>query len=163
MTTADFASLYRATFQKVYNYAYYRVLDPALAEDLTSSVFVKALASFGSFDETKASFSTWIMRIAHNTLIDYYRTSKEHFSLDDLGAREPASEDDYPALDDRAKEVRRLLSFVSEADRELIFLRYYEGMRNTEIAQMLDMNPATVATRLRRAIMTMRKNSRETS
>lgn len=159
MRSSDLENLYRANFQKVYSYAYYRVLDPALAEDLTSAVFVKAVANYDKFDPSKASFTTWVMRIAHNTLVDYYRTRRENASLDDLNAREPATVDEYPALDDHAEEVARLLSFISEEDRELVFLKYYEGKRNVEIAQMLDMNPATVATRLRRALATMRSHA----
>ena len=159
MKPADLESLYRDNFQKVYNYAYYRVLDPALAEDLTSAVFVKAVSNFDRFDPSKASFSTWVMRIAHNTVVDYYRTRRDHANLDDLGAREPAADDEYPALDDHAEEVARLLSFISEEDRELVFLKYYEDKRNIDIAQMLDMNPATVATRLRRALATMRAHA----
>lgn len=163
MRTADFESLYRSSFQKVYNYAYYRLLDPALAEDVTSAVFLKAAANFESFDESKASFSTWVMRIAHNTLVDHYRTRKENAPLDVLGAREPATEDEYPALNDHAKEVARLLSYISEEDRELIYLKYYEEKRNVDIARMLDMNPVTVATRLRRALATMRKQAEKES
>lgn len=159
MRSSDLENLYRANFQKVYSYAYYRVLDPALAEDLTSAVFVKAVANYDKFDPSKASFTTWVMRIAHNTLVDYYRMRRENASLDDLNAREPATVDEYPALDDHAEEVARLLSFISEEDRELVFLKYYEGKRNVEIAQMLDMNPATVATRLRRALATMRSHA----
>lgn len=154
-------ALYRANFQRVYNYAYYRLLDPALAEDITSTVFVKAVANFEKFDESKASFSTWIIRIAHNTLVDYYRMRKETMPLDNLSMDEPSSVDEYPALDDHAEEVARLLSFISEEDRELIFLKYYEDKRNVEIAQTLDMNPATVATRLRRALMVMRSHVEE--
>ena len=163
MKPADLESLYRDNFQRVYNYAYYRLLDPALAEDITSAVFEKAVTSFDRFDASRASFSTWIMRIGHNTLIDHYRTRKDSVSLDDLGPYEPSSTDEYPALDDRAKEVERLLSFISEDDRELVFLKYYEHRKNVEIARMLDMNPATVATRLRRALMTMRAHAGERS
>ena len=159
MTSTDLEALYHENFQKVYNYAYYRLLDPALAEDVTSAVFVKAVASFDKFDPSKASFTTWIMRIAHNALVDHYRTRRENTPLDDLDAREPATVDEYPVLDDHAEEVARLLSFISEDDRELVFLKYYEGKRNVEIAQLLDMNPATVATRLRRALMTMRSHA----
>ena len=157
MKPLDLETLYRENFQRVYNYAYYRLLDPVLAEDLTSIVFTKAVASFDRFDPSKAKFSTWVMRIAHNTLIDYYRSRKVDAPLEDLGASEPTHEDDYPALDESAKEVARLLSFISEEDRELVFLKYYEGKRNVEIARMLDMNPTTVATRLHRALATMRQ------
>ena len=77
MRPADLETLYLENFQKVYSYAYYRVLDSALAEDLTSAVFVKAVESFYRFDPTRAKFSTWVMRIAHNTLIDHYRTLRQ--------------------------------------------------------------------------------------
>ena len=159
MGSADFEALYRESFQKVYNYAYYRVLDPELAEDLTSVVFMKAIDNFDRFDPSKAKFSTWVMRIAHNTVIDHYRTRKVNAPLENLCEREPSCEDEYPALDERAEEVARLLSFISEEDRELVFLKYYENKRNVEIAQMLDMNPTTVATRLRRALATMRAHA----
>lgn len=155
----DLENLYRANFQKVYNYAFYRLLDPAEAEDVTSTVFVKAIASFDRFDSDKASFSTWVMRIAHNVLIDYYRTRKVNAPLDQVGVNEPVCVDDYPALDDRQARVAELLALLSEEDRELVFLKYYEGKKNIEIANMLDMNPSTVATRLRRALLIMREHA----
>ena len=161
MKPSDLESLYRDHFQRVYNYAYYRLLDHAQAEDVTSAVFMKAVASFDRFDPSKASFGTWILRIAHNALIDHYRTRKADASLEELGAHEPTAEDDYPMLDDRAERVATLLSFISEEDREIVFLKYHEEKRNTEIARMLDMNPTTVATRLRRALATMREHADE--
>ena len=105
MKPANLEALYRENFQRVYNYAYYRLLDPMMAEDLTSIVFVKAAESFDRFDPSKAKFSTWVMRIAHNALVDYYRTRKTDAPLGNLGEHEPACEDDYPALDDHAAEV----------------------------------------------------------
>ena len=161
MTPSELEKLYRESFPKVYNYAYYRLLDPAQAEDVTSAVFLKAVASIDRFDPARASFSTWIMRIAHNTLVDYYRTRKVGASLDEMGFYEPSAEDDYPALDERAGQVARLLSYLSEDDRELVFLKYHEEKRNVDIARMLGMNPGTVATRLRRALNTMRAHARE--
>ena len=58
MKPADLEALYRENFQRVYNYAYYRLLDPMMAEDLTSIVFVKAAENFDRFDPSKAKFST---------------------------------------------------------------------------------------------------------
>ena len=159
MKSSEFEALYRSHFQKVYNYVYYRLLDPVQTEDVTSTVFVKAAANFDRFDPSKASFSTWIMRIAHNALVDHYRTRKVGASLEELGANEPSANDDYPALDEQAKRVAYLLSFISEEDRELVYLKYNEEKRNVEIARMLGMNPATVATRLRRALMVMRAHA----
>ena len=161
MKAEELETLYRDQFQRVYNYVYYRVLDPAAAEDVTSDVFLKVVKHRHCFDPSKASFSTWVMRIAHNTLVDYYRTRKVCSSIDELGSKEPRREDEYRALDDLQTEVARLLSYLSPEDRE-IYLRYHEEKKNVDIAKLLDMNPATVATRVRRALRTMRAHVQHT-
>ena len=154
-------NLYRANFQRVYNYAYYSLLNSAEAEDVTSAVFVKVVANIDKYDASRASFGTWITRIAHNVLVDYHRTRKPTVSLEKVVVDEPAVEDDYPVLDDRQQRVAKLLACLSEQDRELIYLKYYQEKKNVEIAQLLDMNPMTVATRLRRALITMRARAEE--
>ena len=68
-----------------------RLLDSVLAEDITNAVSAKAVANYDKFDPPKASFTTWVMRIAHSTLVDCNRSCKENTSLDDLKAREPAT------------------------------------------------------------------------
>ena len=68
-STADaFTEFYRVYLPKVFRYISYKIADTHLAEDLTSAVFEKALTKFKSYDENKAAFSTWIFRIARNTL-----------------------------------------------------------------------------------------------
>ena len=161
MDDRQLENLYRANFQRVYNYAYYYLLNHADAEDVTSTVFAKVVANIDKFDPTKASFGTWVTRITHNTLIDRSRSRKPTVSLNQVMLNEPSSEDDYPALDDRQERVAKLLSYLSEQDRELVFLKYYQEKKNVEIAQLLDMNPSTVATRLRRALQTMRAHAEQ--
>ena len=159
MDDRQLENLYRANFQKVDNDAYYRLLEHADAEDVTSTVFLKAVANIDRFDPSKASFSTWILRIAHNVMIDRYRTRKPSVPLEAISGNEPSCEDEYPALDERQKHVAELLSCLSEDDRELVYLKYYQDKKNIEIAQLLDMNPSTVATRLRRALILMRSKA----
>lgn len=161
MDERQLENLYRANFQKVYNYAYYRLLNAAEAEDATSAVFVKVVANIDKYDPSKASFSTWITRIAHNVLVDGYRTRKPTVPLDQVTVNEPSNEDDYPVLDDKQERVAKLLSNLSPEDRELVYLKYYQEKKNIDIAQLLDMNPSTVATRLRRALQTMRAHAEE--
>ena len=161
MDDRQLENLYRANFQRVYNYAYYYLLNPADAEDVTSAVFVKAVSNIDKFDPSKASFATWITRITHNTLIDRSRTRKPTVPFEQIKRDEPSSEDDYPVLDDRQERVAKLLECLSEQDRELVFLKYYQEKKNVEIAQLLDMNPSTVATRLKRALQTMRARAEQ--
>ena len=161
MDDRQLENLYRANFQRVYNYAYYSLLNSAEAEDVTSAVFVKVVANIDKYDASRASFGTWVTHIAHNVLVDYHRTRKPTVSLEKVVVDEPAVEDDYPVLDDRQQRVAKLLACLSEQDRELIYLKYYQEKKNVEIAQLLDMNPSTVATRLRRALIAMRACAEE--
>ena len=161
MDDRQLENLYRANFQRVYNYAFYSLLNSAEAEDVTSAVFVKVVANIDKYDASRASFGTWVTHIAHNVLVDYYRTRKPAVSLEKVVVDEPSIEDDYPVLDDRQQRVAKLLACLSEQDRELIYLKYYQEKKNVEIAQLLDMNPSTIATRLRRALITMRAHAEE--
>jgi len=70
-----FAELYEQYMPRVFGYVYYKVNNVHLAEDLTSSVFEKAITRFRSYRSDKASFSTWLFAIARNTMIDHFRTS----------------------------------------------------------------------------------------
>ena len=94
MDDRQLENLYRANFQRVYNYAYYSLLNSAEAEDVTSAVFVKVVANIDKYDASRASFGTWITRIAHNVLVDYHRTRKPTVSLEKVVVDEPAVEDD---------------------------------------------------------------------
>jgi len=80
-----FTRLYEEYMPKVFRYIHYRVGNRQLTEDLTSTVFEKALVNFKKYSREKASFSTWIFTVARNTVIDHYRTSgrRDATSLDE--------------------------------------------------------------------------------
>ena len=64
--------------------------------------------------------------------------------------------DSYPSLDDDVQVASKLLAELDEEDRELVHLKFYEGMQNKQIGELLGMNPSTVGTKLHRAVARMR-------
>ena len=88
-----------------------RINNPADAEDLHSAVFTKVYEKFSSFDQTKASISTWVYTIARNTLIDFFRTHRIH---DELGDEDMVEEDAFQGilteetLDELAEALKKL-------------------------------------------------------
>lgn len=154
----DFESLYRETFPRIYNYLYYHLLDQQTAEDVASEVYIKAYRSFDSFDSSRASFYTWVYSIAHNELMNQYRRTKPTSDLDELPEMVFATEDSYDDEEERAEKVRALLSLLDEEDREIIYLKFWEGLQNKEIAERLGMNASTVSTRVSRAVGKLRKH-----
>ncbi len=97
------------------------------AEDLTSEVFLKAFKKLESFDESKASFSTWIYTVARNTVIDYYRTRKDSTELDEnLTVSEYA---DTSLLKNETLEILAdALESLDERSRNIVILHYYNGL-----------------------------------
>ena len=140
----------------MYGYVRCCMLDEAATEDVVAEAFLKAARSFGSYDPKRAKFSTWVTAIARNCMASYFRKERPTVALDDVPESACATPDVQSAVAD-SDLVERLLACLDEGERELIVLKYRQGMRNTEIAQELGMNPSTVATVLARALAKMRK------
>ena len=151
-----FESLYRDNFDRVYNYVCYRMASSAEAEDITAEAFLKAARSFDRFDARRAKFSTWVITIARNCISDHWRKQRWHSTLDDIPEEAVSVKDEYPALNEDAELAQRLLAVLDDSDRELVYLKYFEGKHNVEIARELDMNESTISTRLSRALAKMR-------
>ena len=78
-----FAELYTAYVEKIYKYVYYKVGDPCEAEDLCEQVFLKAWEAIGRYTWYGYPFSSWLYRLAHNLVVDHYRTRREILPLND--------------------------------------------------------------------------------
>ncbi len=154
--------MYELYYPKIYHYVYYRLMNRERTEDIVSSVFVKVVAGWNSFDESKASFSTWIYTITQNTLTDYYRMNKPMASTEEMEyeGRVEFEGEEQLIREETNKEVYRLLKTLNEAERELVFLRFYEKMKNKQIADMLGMTETAVSTKMSRIMHKLRSSMR---
>lgn len=157
----DFATCYRENYSRVYNYVFYRLLDRSQTEDVVSEAFFRAARAFDGFDASKASFSTWVIAIAKNCIIDLFRRSHPSGNIEDIPERVFATEDSYDELDETHEEAVALLALLNEEEREIIYCKYYREMKNAEIAEELGLNASTVATKLSRALAKMRAHGGE--
>ncbi len=147
-------------FQRpVYNLIVRMIRDPALAEDLSQDTFVKAFTHLSTFD-AKYRFASWILKIAHNTAIDYLRRhTRAPASLDDGDDGEARTTMDRSSPDPAALLARKeLAQALDEAIdrlkpdyRKVVVLRYQEELEYEEIAQVLSMPIGTVKSYLHRA------------
>jgi RNA polymerase sigma-70 factor (ECF subfamily) len=133
-----FGPLYDAHIEQVYRFVWYKVQHKELAEDLTSQVFMKALEKISSFNAEKASFKTWVLTIARNTVIDHWRTARDHRDIEDAWDLDSSSD---TARDAEAREqlekVQMHLKKLSTDQRDIIILRVWEGLSYKEIAEAL--------------------------
>lgn len=153
-----FAGLYDAYAQKIYRYLYYRVQNRHVAEDLTSTVFMKALAGVARLDPEKGSVSAWFTTIARNALTDHFRTQRTTVDLEDVWDALADGTDIVRDAEtaERLKEVDRHLMTLTAAQRDIVLLRLWDGLSYSEIAEATGKSEAACKMAFSRALATLR-------
>lgn len=158
-----FAKLYSLYVNKIYNYIYYKSSSKAEAEDLTAHVFLKAWEAIDNYRWQGYPFSTWLYRIAHNQIVDHYRTRREVMPLDlCVEAAEPSL--DPLELAERAvliAQVRSALGHLTNNQQRVVVLRYFEGYSISEIATMMGKAPDAIRALQHRALQVLQPRIRE--
>ena len=154
-----FVHLYDHYFPRIHAYVRYRVPNSQDAEDLISDVFLRALHELGRFEwRNRGSFAGWLFRIAHNLVADHYRKHKRVaplFSPDEalgkITSQVPLPEE---VLDQQETfhQVRALIATLSPRRQEIITLKFFGGLRNLEIADILNLDERTVSAHLSRGL-----------
>lgn len=156
MDKAKSEQIYAQYYSKVFGYLISKTNNKELAEDLASEVFLKVMEKLDSFDESKASISTWIYTITHNKLIDYYRGIKPIDSLEEDVPYEESMEDDI-LKNETLEMLAAALEKLGEREREIIVLRYYSGKTLREIADTLRISYSYVKVMHNKAMSELKK------
>lgn len=155
-----FGRLYDLLVKRIYNYVYFRVKNHSEAEDLTEEVFLRALEALSGYELTEAPFASWLFRIAHNLVIDYYRKSKKYAISSMEDAEEVLS--NGKNLDDLVSEkieqegLLKALSRLTDDHREVIVLKFVEGFSNKEIGEIMDKTEGAIKSLQHRALLSLR-------
>jgi RNA polymerase sigma-70 factor (ECF subfamily) len=135
-----FGQLYDAYMERIYRFVYFRVEDQQTAEDITSQVFLKAWNSLDWFDFNRTPYLAWLYTVAHNAVIDHYRTRKATAALDDV----QLSQQDYAEvveneidLTAEMKTIKAAMQTLTDDQQKVLTLKFIEGMSNSEIAHHL--------------------------
>lgn len=149
-------SFYREQLGLIYRYVYRKVGNRQEAEDLTSSIFLKAVRLMQP-EAGPQWMSHWLLRVARTTIIDYWRAhARATYSslevLQEAGWEGPADCDPV-GLDGRPTErVQRLLAALSRRDREILTCRFLLGLSTSETAMRLGLTEGNVRTLQHRAL-----------
>lgn len=152
----------------IYSYILFIVHDRETAEDLFQDTFVKAIAYMqdGRYT-TSGKFAGWLMRIAHNTVMDWYR-SLAQFHFVEANKDNDLSNVSDPSLvvgnienqyvnSQTLKDVRRLLDMLPMIQREVVNMRFYQQLSFKEIAETTNCSINTALGRMRYAVLNMRR------
>lgn len=155
-----FAPLYDIYYPKIRRYIGKKIYgDSNTADDLTSTTFEKALKSIKSFRWQGISFSAWIYRIANNTVIDFYRSNakKKGDALQNDIEDKNTNIESKSQQSDTTDYIKTVLNSLSERERKIIMMKFYEGMTNTEIAESLGISETNVSTIVYRTMAKLRE------
>lgn len=142
-----FGEIYNLLFKQIFRYLYFSVRNKELAQDLTQDTFFKAWKSVSSGSTSNGSFKSFLYTIARNLVIDYYRKKKE-VSLDSVGEYVDhilvEGPEDLIAQDEEKEMVNKALSKLNDNERQFIVLRFFEELRFSEMARILDKGEGSV-------------------
>ncbi len=154
----DAELLIQAYYDEIYVYVYRQTGNQEDSLDLTQEIFISVLRSIGSYRPGKASFRTWLYRIATNKIIDARRRRRpDCLDIDDIDVPE---EMDYLKQAEDRELLSKVDAFVSTQDvtAEQIFrMRLYQGLSFAAIGETLQMPEATVKTKYHRLCHAIRK------
>ena len=157
---------------KLFSYIMFVVHDEQLANDIFQETFVKAIVKLQNhLYSTNGKFSSWLMRIAHNVIIDGYREQRNFRMIDqgennDLSSLRGDSVMDSFAEREMVKsqvmnDVQKLMMYLPANQREVVYMRYYQQMSFKEIAETTNVSINTSLGRMRYALLNLRRMAKE--
>ncbi|MDR2886014.1 MAG: sigma-70 family RNA polymerase sigma factor [Rikenellaceae bacterium] len=161
------SSLLERHRKRVFDYINMMVKDRDAADDILQDTFVKVMRFLneGRYVES-GKFVSWVLRIAHNQVIDYFRQLKQQNKitqtdagydiLNNLRFSDPTVED-HIVRTQIEEDVRRMIEFLPEEQKEVVMMRYYMDLSFKEIAHQMGVSINTALGRMRYALINLRK------
>lgn len=158
--------LLRRHKSKIFTSIYLLVKDQYLAEDIFQDAFIKVINTLrsGRYNE-EGKFLPWVMRIAHNLVIDYFRkekrtptiTSADGTDVLNLIQIHEESAEERMLRDQTHVDLRKMIQFLPDEQKEVLIMRHYADLSFKEIAELTDVSINTALGRMRYALSNLRK------
>ena len=158
-----FAALYREYLPTVYKFLYYRMNgNKAVAEDMTGEVFLRALRKIESFTWTGADFGSWLLRIARNLVLDNAKSSRAKLEIlnDEMPEEAPNHDTSTESAVMRSmtnQNVYAAIKKLSPDQRDVITMRFIQGLDVAEVAAAIGKKEGTVRTLQFRGLKALQK------
>ena len=156
---AGYESLFETFSAVVYRLIVGMGIDSSEAEELTQDVFLNAFCAIKTYDARRASFLTWLLRIAHNLTLNHLRISRaqlvhlEESEMDNI----TTTEEEETFLEEETEALQHAITRLRGEERELLQMFYYENLSLKEIAYVTDSNAQALANRLSRIRKKLRR------
>jgi RNA polymerase sigma-70 factor (ECF subfamily) len=152
--------------QKIYSFIYSKVYDRDITEDIFQDTFIKVIRTLkrGKYNE-EGKFLPWVMRIAHNLVIDHFRKNSRMPKFDNTGefsifsvlSDSSLNAEKSMIKDQVESDVRRVIEELPEDQKQVLLMRMYQDMSFKEISERTGVSINTALGRMRYALINMRK------
>jgi RNA polymerase sigma-70 factor (ECF subfamily) len=156
----SFEELYDRQFDAVNRYLRYRIRSSWDADDLTATVFLKALEHFHQY-RGEAPVVVWLFRIAHNCYVDYLRGRREKVFPEEkmlLYNNFPSGPEEELLREEEVHQLRKMLWHLTRSQRDVVSLRYAGELKFSQIAMVLGKSESAVRMIHHRALKSLRAN-----
>jgi len=154
---AAMASLFDRYSKIVYSVALRVLRDPALAEDVLQEIFMQIWRKPESFTATRGSLGGWLAVVSRNRSIDVLRRKRPTDSVDDIVLASPYNLADEGERNIMIEKARTAMHLLPAEQRKTLEMAFFDGLTHAEIAEMTGDPLGTVKTRIRTALMSLRK------
>ena len=154
---AAMAALFDRYSKVVYSVALRVLRDPASAEDILQEIFMQIWRSPDSFIATRGSLGGWLAVVSRNRSIDRLRRKRPMESVEDIGLASPFNLADEAERNIMIGKAREVIVLLPVDQRKTLEMAFFDGLTHSEIAEMTGDPLGTVKTRIRSALLTLRK------
>lgn len=151
---------------KIYGFIYSKIADRDVSDDIFQDTFIKVIKTLksNSYNE-EGKFLPWVMRIAHNLIIDHFRKNKkmpmfretEEFSIFSVMSDNSMTVENQMIADQVEMDLKRLIEELPEDQKEVLMMRIYQDLSFKEISELTGVSINTALGRMRYALMNLRK------
>jgi RNA polymerase sigma-70 factor (ECF subfamily) len=152
-----FEQIYNQTVDDIFSYVRGQCRNETVAEDLVANVYLKAWRSARLYRRGSNSYRRWLFAIARNELRDYWRSNQPTVAFLDLDVPDDTHTEQRADPADARREVARVLAMLTEEQRQVVVLRFFNNKSHQEIAKIMGKREGAVRALLLRALRHMRK------
>jgi RNA polymerase sigma-70 factor (ECF subfamily) len=162
-----FGELYDEYVDPIFRYIYYKVGDFSESQDLTGQTFLKAFENISSYKMRDVAFSSWLYRIAHNLVVDYFRSASKHESVpieEHLPVHATEGNPVETVLADMDSDrLFRAMQKLTHNQREIVVLKIIDNLSNEQVAEIMGISVGAVKAAQKRGLLSLNRVLRESS
>ncbi len=156
-----FGLLYDEYVDQIFRYVYYKVGNFAESQDLTGQTFLKAFENIDSYEMRDVAFSSWLYRIAHNLVVDYFRKESKRESVP-LEEQPPAPSNrgnpvDMVMAEMDSERLYKAMKKLTHNQREVLVLKFIDNLSNSHVSEIMGISVGAVKSTQKRGLLSLNR------